>query len=657
MKPKEKPQALPFSQNMEMLSAAVQPETLDDKARTVQCAWYTGATVPRFSFSDGPYNLTLSMETGACNMDRLNNGAPLLKNHNDYSLDNVVGVVEKAWIADGQYLAVVRFSERADVDPIWQDVKNGILRNLSVGAAIYSKKDTTGENDKIKCYLATSWEPMELSIVPIPADASAQFLSAQAAGEKQVEQEKLELLKRATAQIEEEKMDEEKRVQALAAEAQKEAELKKAREEGAELERQRVTEIQKLGKSANLDETFVQGLISSNESLDSARDKMFAELLKKQAAQPETRGARAEVVRDADVTRMAAIENALLHRHDPKTYKLEAGRDFHGLSLIEVAREVLSAHGISHRGMSKMEVARLAFASVSDFPLILANVGNKTLRAAYAAYPQTWKAIAKASTANDFKTLYRNQLSESPTLTKVGVNGEFKYAKLTEARESYFLSTYGQIIAVNRQTIINDDLGQFTRVPESQGRAAAQMESDVVWALITGNPTMAADSVLLFDVSTHKNYTTSSGTAISVTSLGVARGMMRNQKNLQSAEVLNLVPKFLAVPVGKEGIAELYVSKPNPTKADDVNNFAPGGRTPLELIVEPRLDVASATAWYLFGDVNQCDIIEYAYLAGQEGIYTETRMGFDVDGMELKVREDFGAQILDWRNCYKNYGA
>ena len=46
-----------------------------------------------------------------------------------------------------------------------------------------------------------------------------------------------------------------------------------------------------------------------------------------------------------------------------------------------------------------------------------------------------------------------------------------------------------------------------------------------------------------------------------------------------------------------------------------------------------------------------------AYLEGQQGAYIETRNGFDVDGVEIKCRLDFGAKAIDWRGLYKNAGA
>ena len=59
---------------------------------------------------------------------------------------------------------------------------------------------------------------------------------------------------------------------------------------------------------------------------------------------------------------------------------------------------------------------------------------------------------------------------------------------LTDNNISYALGTYGEIVALTRKVIINDDLQAFTRVPALLGVAAAQLESNTVWGIITSNP-------------------------------------------------------------------------------------------------------------------------------------------------------------------------
>ena len=51
------------------------------------------------------------------------------------------------------------------------------------------------------------------------------------------------------------------------------------------------------------------------------------------------------------------------------------------------------------------------------------------------------------------------------------------------------------------------------------------------------------------------------------------------------------------------------------------------------------------------------DTIEYAYLQGHEGVFTETQNGFEVDGLKVKCRHVFGCKAIDHRGLFKNAGA
>ena len=77
------------------------------------------------------------------------------------------------------------------------------------------------------------------------------------------------------------------------------------------------------------------------------------------------------------------------------------------------------------------------------------------------------------------------------------------------------------------------------------------------------------------------------------------------------------------------------------------------------MLADQRLDAVAGgtTAWYLVADPAQIDTIEYCYLEGQQGVYIETEQGFDVDGVKIKARMDFGAAALDFRGLQKNAGA
>ena len=254
--------------------------------------------------------------------------------------------------------------------------------------------------------------------------------------------------------------------------------------------------------------------------------------------------------------------------------------------------------------------------------------------------------------ATDFKAMHRVQMGEAPQLLEVNESGEFKRGTIGESKESYRIETYGRVVGITRQVLINDDLDAFTRIPAMYGNSIAQLESDVVWGIVTANPTMA-DNKALFHAD-HKNLE-GTGAALSVDAVGAARAAMATQTGLDKKTVLNIRPAFLIVPAALELKAEQMVAQNIVPAA--TQNVVPQSIRTLSPIAEPRLDAVSDTAWYLAVSPSQIDTIEYAYLEGQQGAHVETRNGFDVDGVEIKCRLDFGAKAIDWRGLYKNPGA
>ena len=185
------------------------------------------------------------------------------------------------------------------------------------------------------------------------------------------------------------------------------------------------------------------------------------------------------------------------------------------------------------------------------------------------------------------------------------------------------------------------------------GDSAARVESDTVWSIFTKNQTMIADGKPLFDPA-HKNVS-ATGTALSLQAVAKARVLMSRQVGLDGKAILNLRPGFLIVPSALEMTAEQLIAV-NLVPAI-VSNVVPNSIRSLQVISEPRLDDNSTTAWYMSANSSQIDTIEYAYLEGNQGVMLETRLGFDVDGMEIKARMDFGAKAIDWRGFVKDPGA
>ena len=657
--------ALPLQMRQASLAAS---EGSDN--RTFEVIFTTGATVRRYSFlNEETYDEELMVGGKNVRLDRLNAGAPVLDTHDDFSLSSVIGVVisGSARIENGIGKATIKIDAGAESEPILRKIRDGIIRNVSVGYRVH-RYEVTREDGSVPIYRAVDWEPYELSLVPIPADAGASIRKSSREFICELMQPPQKETTMTDTNLPDTNIPETPPVEVPAAPApapnpgaQPEPDDAPAPATPAEAvlsERTRISEIQKITRAAQLPETLALRMVNDGTSIKKARKVVLDELARQGSQQPEIRS-HVSIVRDEIDSIRAIAENALLHRHDPQTYKLDDGaREYRGMTLMEIGRDLLKRRGVDTRGMSKSEVAgtmlgletRGGLHSTSDFANIVLNVANKTLRQAYDAAPQTFKPFARQVTAPDFKTIARVQLGDAPTLDKINESGEFKRGTVSDGKEQYALATYGKVVGINRQTIINDDLGAFTRLPEMFGRAAADLQSDTVWGIITANAAMG-DGTALF----HANHANLSGTAstINVAALGEGRAGMRKQKGL-NGRFINVMAKYLIVPAAIETVAEQFVTQTNIiyTKNSDYNPFA----NKLQVIAEPRLDAASLISWYLAADPSQIDTVEYCFLEGQEGVYLESRLGFDVDGLELKARLDFAAKAIDWRGFWKNPG-
>lgn len=659
--------------------ASFVPSSINEDARTVELVWTTGAKVRRRSWT-GDFHEELSLKKEHVRLERLNSGAPLLNNHgtSDFgglrSLQDVIGVVESAQIRKGEGVAVVRFSTREDVEPIWRDVKDGILRNISVGYAVHKFEDVTKKNDEVPTYRAVDWEPMELSIVGIPADHKSQIRSDKniqtfeaeiISGENTMKEENTRSeevteaapVEGAPAQVEQKPVEaapvvEEApaQVEDKPAEAAPAVDVEAQRQAARIEERNRIAEIRKAVRLANLPEEFSARAIEQGTSLEDVRKEIFSEM-EKRSNQKNTFTPKVEVSMENRELRSQAIARGMLNRFDPSKHKIEKGEEqYRFSSLIDAARGYLMGEGVSGvLNMSKREIAKRALHHSSDFPLILADVANKSLREAYEGAPATFSPFTAETSASDFKDIKKLMLSDGGKLEKVLEHGEYKRGTLKESKEAYKVEKYGKVIGGTLELMVNDDLGAFTAIPAKLGKRAREKESEIIWGLITGNQVMTEDGLAMFHA-THANLA-GAGAAISITTLAAAQAAMRVQKDLDG-ELINLNPRYLVVPAALEVVAKQFVTQITPALAGSVNPFANN----LSVIVEPRLDANSATAWYAMADKAQSDMVELARLDGM-GPEIFTREGFDVDGMEVKIRYIFGARVIDYRPFYKNPGA
>lgn len=673
------------------IRALVLPNTINEEQQTVDVVFATDNRILRTTYWGERFYETLSMNPSHVRMGRMENGAPLLDNHMRYGKtgDVQLGVVTEASLETNRALATLKFSQREYPQEIYQDIKDGVVRNFSVGYFVYKYEHTINEDGPDE-YVAVDWEPFEVSSTPVNADPDAQARSADgnyifrdsiiihknprtmeestvngqnASQTTESGAESTRTLETTPAAVPESPAtppaDQQQRSVSTPQAPDQEA-ITAAAQAAVALERTRTFEITNAARIAGVSTEFANDLIQRGLSLDQARAEIFTEWQSQGGANQRsfnTARLTGEGERDKQNN---SIEHALSVRADsnyqiPEDYT-QLVRKYRNLNMLELARRYLNDLGINTDGMSKFEIAKnalqgRAYHSSSDFPIILGNTINRTLRRAYQEAERTFTPWCRRTNLTDFREVTRVQLSELlGSLDNVVEGGEYKTATFTEGKEVYKLAKYGRIIPFTWEALINDDLDAFSRVPTAFANKAAHKQSDIVYGILTGSHLMG-DGNELFDTSNHGNLA-ASGSAISVASLSAARAAMLKQKGLGKEDFINVRPSYLIVGPDKELEAAQFTSVNY--VPDTPGNINPSFNTNLTPISEPRV---TGNQWYLAARPGAIDTIEYAFLEGEQEIFTERKESFNVDGVMLKVRMVFAAKAIDWRGFYKNPGA
>ena len=399
-------------------------------------------------------------------------------------------------------------------------------------------------------------------------------------------------------------------------------------------------------------------LIDPSISVEQAQAKLLAKLGEDhEPMNPQGAVPRIEVQADAQDKFRTGVQAAVLHRMGMAND--DRSNQFRGKSLTDLAAQSLEANGIRATGMTKSEIAGkvLAAHSTSDFPYLLADAANKVLQNAYESFPKTWNIWTGQGSVSDFKTINMIRMGAFNSLDTIPEGSEYTQGTIGEEREQLTPVTKGKFIQVTRQMLINDDLSGFTRLAQMLGAAAARTIDADVYGVLNTNGNMS-DGVALFHA-THGNLA-GTNAAISVATLSAARAAMRKQTapGSNATEYLNIMPRFLIVPVALEDHASAVV-----TSTDNTDDTGSRKRNvirdwgPLQVVSSPVLDATSATAWYLAADAMVAPLVDVMFLDGNQSPYIAQEEEFLTDAIRWKVRLDYGFAANDYRGGYKNAGA
>lgn len=659
------------------LRATIAPGTLDPESRTVDLTWTTGSRVQRGGFMSKPYQEELSLDPNHVRMGRLNSGAPLLDSHNGSDLSGVIGVVKSARIDGNQGVATVRFARAEDdpkADAVFRKVQDGIIRNVSVGYRVHKMERAEGGESALPVYRATDWEPYEISMVPMGADAGAgvradgaenpcEFVDAGSTKGRSMDND-----------------DEQGGIQSTVASEGGSAErsaapdLDNVRKLAVAAERKRAADIRRVGATLKMDAQFIERSIGDGTEITAFQGLAINERARIDAEKTET--IRVEGVPNGDsrdkwmrgagdwLASKGAVDGMIVDEAKKRgeTVKVDPG-EFRGMSLVELARMALERGGVRTNGMDKRTVLGMALTQrgggmngTGDFPVLLETVVNKVLLAAYGTTPDTWSQLCTVGSVADFRPYNRYRMGNFGRLQALNEAGEFVNQSVPDGeKQTISASTKGNIIALTRQALINDDMGAFTRLASMIGRAARLSIEMDVYDLITSNSGLGPlmhDGNPLFDAS-HNNIGTPG--ALSIASLDADRVTMAIQKDPAGQEFLDLRPAILLIPVGLGGQARIYNN--SQYDSDVSSKFQVPNKVVglFQTVIDtPRL---SGTRRYMLASPTIAPTLEVVFLEGQQTPFLEAQNGWRIDGVEWKVRLDYGVGAIDTRGALTNAGA
>ncbi|MEA5113026.1 MAG: hypothetical protein VB050_03280 [Geobacteraceae bacterium] len=257
--------------------------------------------------------------------------------------------------------------------------------------------------------------------------------------------------------------------------------------------------------------------------------------------------------------------------------------------------------------------------------------------------------------ARDFRTLEAINIGyygDIPTLD-TDTQDYPDLGEVSDEKVEYALAERGGIITINRRMIINDDLRIVQKIISRLPRAARRTLAKRVWTLFISNANYDGDAKAIF----HSDHGNLGSAAYAIASALAARTAMAKQTEPGSGERLNLRPVTVAFPADLYGIVSNVNSfQPQAVTVDNGNSMF-GFFRPEGLVEVPFM--TDANDWMMFADPNECEIVELAFLNGQQEpqmlVADNPAVGqmFVGGRLQYRISHDYEAECTDYRGAYK----
>lgn len=333
---------------LHLCAAALRPSTFDPEARTIEAIVSTGASVARAGYTE-------VLDLRGADLSRFI-GAPVLDGHRRDTTRDQLGVIDAARMTPDGLLVTIRFRESTGAAQVMQDVASGTLRGLSIG---YSIEQTREVKDGTKRRRTTiRWTPIEVSIVPVPADPGAHFRTG--ANPMPTPEDDVQVLTRAKANA----------------------------------------QIRSIAELAGIERAWTDARIDAEDMPDTARELAFAAMAQRQASTRTRTTAQVTFDHNDPAVFATRAGEALFARMHPDREIGAPARQFAGMRLPDLPRESARRHGIAVEGLSDAQVFTRAGTMVTgDLAGILGDSAGRSLRVAYDQAPSGLRPSARAAAA------------------------------------------------------------------------------------------------------------------------------------------------------------------------------------------------------------------------------------------------------------------
>jgi len=627
-------------------AAEIRPASWEEETHSVEVVVSTGAVVRRYGWLGDQWDEQLEISEKAIRLGRMESGAPALNVHRSWDLGDVIGVVMPGTIRveDSKLIARIQLSRRPEVAGIVQDIRDGIIRNVSVGYDyhVIEEQKRKGEG-KVPLFIARDWEPLEVSFVPIGADAGAGVRTRAADTHHTCAVIRAED-DHVPTKNEPQKPEDKQPDNAADPVAERKA--------GALAQIKRGQDLRAAGKVCGILADDVQAAIDNPaQSVEEIRAAWVQRAADAQKGTETSNRSSTDMGKTDGEKKDEALTAALLHRIRPDKYPLpndEVVRDLRRAHLLDIVRGRLERQpGRSRqaRSLSRDEVAveGLRAMTTDDFPYLLANVSNKVLLDMHQEAHSPWKEFATRKDRPDLKEFTLLQRSNAPSLKRVLEHGEIKRGRYFERKEKGKLQTAGIGLELTRELLINDDLDAFADDLLGLMNAVIRYEDDTAVGLVLSNPVMTTDNKALIHAD-HGNLNTDVGEP-SYARLEGADDMLGSQTGM-TGEPLNLSTAFVfaskkrARTAWKELYGLMVPTLASNARADDMAK--------IKVLSDNRLKT-SEEAFFNIAHPSQIKGLFYGYLEEQQAPKTVVTTTAGFLGVILELIHDFYAAIADHR--------